>query len=519
MKKIPVLLCLLAVVAGFFSCQEKSLESGFEDQEQWSIYDYMVQKEDSFSSFLSILEKGGLTGTLSAYNPNGQGYTLFLPTNEAVAKFIAESGQYNSLEDLLNDAEYVGAISRYHVVNLAINSNDFPFGALPDYTLSGDFLTVSFVIETDTSYYKINNQAPVTKTNIELSNGFIHTIGQMLNPITFTTYGWLADHPGYTIFKAAIDMTGLQGTFDINCKENEDLRPFTLLVEHDTVFNKHKIYSVEDLANLVSPGNSNYTDTTNPLYNFVTYHALSENYFLDDFVEVNTNYTTCSEIPLNINGMGLEIKINQGKETFDTLINNLDTTFIDYITFNYDASNVLTQSGVVHFIDRVLKQQRPSRAIQTFEFWEEPLLNEYRLEAGTYLIEDPASLYAISWSGTDLFFVETGDEVSSAWGGDYLYIEGDFSISYKIPKLVQGNYTVFLGADAFNTQNALVEIYIDGQQTGGLLDLATGGSSAYPFARIELGTIDFLKYEEHTIEVRSLIPGRFCWDYIRFEPL
>ena len=55
---------------------------------------------------------------------------------------------------------------------MGINSNDFPFGALPAYTLSDDFLTVSFVIETDTSYYKINNQAPVIKPNIELSNGY-----------------------------------------------------------------------------------------------------------------------------------------------------------------------------------------------------------------------------------------------------------------------------------------------------------------------------------------------------------
>ena len=78
---------------------------------------------------------------------------------------------------------------------------------------------------------------------------------------------------------------------------------------------------------------------------------------------------------------------------------------------------------------------------------------------------------------------------------------------------------MFLGADAFNQMNALVEVYIDGKVMGGLIDLATGGSSAYPFTGIELGTIDFLKYEGHTIEIRSLIPGRFSWDYIRFEPL
>jgi hypothetical protein len=240
--------------------------------------------------------------------------------------------------------------------------------------------------------------------------------------------------------------------------------------------------------------------------------------FLDDFVDVVTNYPTYSEIPLNINGAGLDIVINKGKEIFDSIINPPDTTIIDYIGFYYDESNVLTQSGAIHFIDQILKQQRPSRAIQTFEFYEESLLNEYRMEDGTYLIEDTSLLDVIKWSGTDLFFIEEGEE-STAWSDDYLFVEGDFIISYKIPKIIQGKYTAFLGAEAYNGANALIEVYIDGKNTGRLFDLATGGSSAYPFARIELGTINFTKYESHIIEIRSLIPGRFSWDYIRFEPL
>ncbi len=124
------------------------------------------------------------------------GYTLFLPDNDAIQQFIDESDQFSTLDELLNDAEYVSIISRYHAVNMSINSNDFPFGALPAQTLSDDYLTVSFVIETDTSYYKINNQAAVIRPNIELSNGIIHLIGTMLTPITYTTYDWLSQNAG-----------------------------------------------------------------------------------------------------------------------------------------------------------------------------------------------------------------------------------------------------------------------------------------------------------------------------------
>ena len=520
MRRIVFFFILLVIIAGLYSCPEPPPPTpGFEDQEQMTIYDYIVSNDSLYSSFRSILEIGGVDKTLSAYNPDGIGYTLFLPDNNAVDKFIDQSDRFSSLADLLNDVDYLSELARYHIVNLGIDANDFPFGALPEYTLSGDLLTVNFVIEPDTSYYKINNQAPVVKTNIELSNGFIHIINIALKPITYTSYDWLEQNTDCSIFKTLIDTTGLAATIDINIKdETNESRPFTLLIEHDSVFNKQDIYSLEDLAELISPGRTDYTDATNPLYNFAAYHILTETMFLDDFVGIATNYTTYSEIPLFISGMDLDISINKGKDTFNIIIDPPDTVYIDYITFHYDASNVLTQSGAIHFIDQVLRQQPPSIAIQNYEFWEEPLLNEYRLEPGNYLIEDTSWLEVTYWSGADLSFVVTGDAESSAWGGDYLFMDGDFIISYTIPKIIQGKYTIYLGVEAYNPENALIEVFIDGKNTGRLIDLATGGTAAAPFARIEIGTITFTKYEIHNIEIRSLIPGRLSWDYVRFEP-
>jgi hypothetical protein len=97
-------------------------------------------------------------------------------------------------------------------------------------------------------------------------------------------------------------------------------------------------------------------------------------------------------------------------------------------------------------------------------------------------------------------------------------MDGDFSITYRIPKIVQGIYTVILRAETINSNNALVEVYVDGKNVGGLVDLSAGGNSNAPFEMRELGTINFVKYEEHEIEIRSLIPGRLSWDLLRFEP-
>ncbi|HLO58017.1 MAG TPA: fasciclin domain-containing protein [Bacteroidales bacterium] len=528
MKKLfySLFISICAIIGLAMSCDPDTIRIDFEDVEKQTIYDYIVQHKDTFSSFLAILEKSGLDKTLSAYNPNGDDYTLFLPTNEAIDSFIKDS-KYATLNDLLNDEDYIWYFSRYHVVNKGIDKNDFPFGAFSEYTLTDDYLAVSFIIEDDSSYYKINNQAPVIRPNIEVSNGYIHIVSRALTPITQTTYGWLAAHDGYELFKTAVDTTGLIGLLNINPKVDEETLPFTLFLEHDSIFYKRGIFSFTQLTNLISPGRTDYSNPLNPLYNWVAYHVLSENMFVDDFQGVSSNYSTYSDIPLSVDGMGIDIKINKGKEMFDTIVHSIgDTTFINYVGINYDASNVITQSGVIHFIDQILKQHPPSRALQTYEFFDRPTFTEYQTLPGTYLIEDSTLLNSITYSGSELNYIKYSEEdnPNGLWSTDCVQLDGDFTFNFKLPKIVQGNYTVYLQADFYspNKENAVVEIFIDGKKVGGTIDLSSdpqvNASSTNPIGTKEVGTINFIKYDSHTLTVKSLIPGTFTGDFIRFEP-
>lgn len=516
MRNIAYIFILLMVI-GSFSCKEDERDPVFKETNQLSIYDYLVENKEIFSSFLSILEKSGIDKTLSAYNPDGNGYTLFAPDNAAVQRFIDESPQFSSLTDILNDQEFAMSFSCYHVVNMSIRTNDFPFGAFSEPTLSDDYLIVSFVIDQDSSYYRINNQASVTKRNIETSNGFVHHIETALQPVTLTAYQWLEQNPALSIFKSAVDLAGLKPLIDFNLKVAKDQLPVTLLIEPDSIYNKRNIRSAGELAALISPGNPNYTDSRNNFYNYVAYHFLSGNYYIDDFVNRNTNYNTMSEIPLNIDGWGVDIAINPGKQVFDTIVYMGDTTIVNFIKILYDQSNVVTQSGAIHLIDQVMKQQVPTRASTYFQFYEEPLLNGYNQEKGEFLIEKN-TLNRIHWTGPDLFYVAGEVDENSASNYDYLMIDGDFTISYTIPKIVQGKYRVNLRAESFNATNSVLEVYIDNKKVGGMVDLSVGGTATSPFRNIALGTVEFSSYEEHDVEVRCLIPGRFLWDYIRFEP-
>jgi hypothetical protein len=344
----------------------------------------------------------------------------------------------------------------------------------------------------------------------------------MLTPITLNSYNWVKSNSSFSILAAAIDATGYKDIIDVNMKdENVKLRPFTILAAPDAVYKKVNINNFLDLANVISLGNTDYKNPNNPLNRFVGYHLLIDNVFLDDFVGRATNYNTFADIPLTINGVGLEIIINKGKEIFEKKVNPKtgDTTIIDYIGIDYDASNVITQSGAIHFIDRVMKTQTPSRAIVTYEFYDEPALELYRREGGSFLIENEALMRNTTWSGAKLFYVKSFDQAERAWSRDYLSIEGDFEISYRLPKIIQGKYEVFLHADGFGSQNALVELFIDGIKLGGLIDLTKGGNATNPYVRYKVGAIDFKRYAAHTVTIKTLIPGRLKWDYIRFEPI
>jgi uncharacterized surface protein with fasciclin (FAS1) repeats len=524
MKKIiPIVVVFITILMGHIACRKTEPgDVGFNDQDKYSIYSFMVANKDNFSSFLSIVDKGGIDVILSSYNTsnNSSGFTLFLPDNNAVDKFIRESGKYASLTDLLNDTEYVATLCRFHVLSARHITDEFPYGFFKELTLSDDQLSVN--IPKDSTRFFINNEAPVIRSNIKTSNGYIHIVGSVLKPITYTTYNWLEQKPGYSIFKAAVDLTGLKSLLDFNRKTDSNGNPFTLLVEPDSVYNKNKINILQDLVDSISPYDSDYTNPSNPLNKFVAYHLLDGSKGLSDFVKQNgvseRNYNTYAGIPLRITDVGLFCVINNGSAVFDTIIQNGDTTIINYTGFDYDASNMLTLSGSINIIDQVLTQVNMKKTRVDFKFVDgEPSFQKVRYIQGSHLIEDSATLKTLKWTGPEMYYVAQ-DWSSQAWDGDYLMInKGDFILTYTTPKVVPGNYDVWLRADVKSSANAFVQMYIDGISIGGVINLTTGSQTWDAFNPKNLGSINFAAYEQHVIQIKSLIPGIFKLDVIYFD--
>ena len=481
-----------------------------------SITEFIVNKADTFARFRDLMITGNLDKTLTAFNPHGDNYTLFLPTNEAFDRFISNSQKYNSFQDLLDDTAYVNELVRYHVVNMALRANDFPYGALPDTSLSGDLLSISYRSHGDTVMPIVNNNASLITYDIELTNGFIHIIDGVLAPIVFNNYEWLKQYPEYSIFTMALEMTGLSDTFTVRESNAKIINPpSSLFVEYDEIFNNEGIFTIDDLINIYSPDQQDFYSSSNGLYQFVAYHIMEGKVFLNNFEGQNTNYNTFSDLPISVDGTGLDIKINTGSKIFDTLISGNDTSVIDFIMINYNLSNIITKNGAIHFIQYIMEPYRPKPRQYIFQFYEDPVIFSASERPNTYEFEDPEELEKITWQGVKYIkYVKLGSS-SGYYSDDYLEIEGEFSITYEIPKILPGLYMLQITANADYYNNAFIQIFLDDKRVGGNINLTSGGS----YYTFNINAMNFINYEKHELRIQTLIPGRFTWDCVIFKPI
>ncbi len=501
------------------SCEESTPDRSFYEDEIVTITDYLKNHKETYSYFWQILEVAELRIPLTAYNPFGDRFTLFLPSDGAFEAFIAKMPEYTSFEDLLADVAYVRLLGRYHLVNKAFNTNEFPYGALPDTTASGDFLTVGFSSELDTTFYKINNVATIEAGNIEVANGFIHVINQVLEPNAYDSFEWLQKTEGFSIISGLLELTGLKDTMGIYRKTQAGeiiKNRYTVLAEHDSIYLRNGISSLDDLIDRYSSPGLSYDDPDNELYQLAAYHLLEGSYFLDEFIG-SSNYNTYANFPVQINA-GLEIRINTGADTFRIDVIEGDTSYINYISLYYQESNQLSKNGAIHMISEIMELFKPSRSQRTFQFYEEPQIFKVRNIYSIHEFVDVENFEIIKWTGPEsLYFVKAaGDRATNE---DYILIEDEFTIEYTIPKVIPGKYTVSLRTHAYSQNNASIQVYIDGQKLGGNLDLTAGGTSSNPYKIFNLGELEFSVYEEHLVFIQALIPGQFIWDYISFTPV
>lgn len=328
------------------SCDSESHDSHWFDEYPLTIGEYLKENSEEYSKFFRLLEESGLLITLCGYNPYGEGYTLFLPNNDAVDQFIQINRDYDDLEEILLDTALTNALTRYHTINKQIHTNEFPYGALNDTTLTGERLTIGFYTEGDHPLYKVNNVAPIVQSNLEMTNGYIHVISEVLQQSEISGYDWLQQQDHYSILAAAMELSGIR---DRLWWDN-----YTILAEHDSIYQRNGISTVEDLISRIATTGIPISDRSNSFFQFTAYHILRGDYYLNDLYLGEEDYRTLGDERVVID-VGMDIRINPGVDTFGMEISESgDTAVIDYIRLIWEECNRISQTGPLHSISDLL---------------------------------------------------------------------------------------------------------------------------------------------------------------------
>lgn len=345
MKKAVLTFAPVVLVLVMVACDQELSEHFEEDH--ISIAGFLENNCEQYSRFYSIAAQGDMMIPLRAYNPNGDGYTLFLPTDEAFDRYVERTEKYNSFGELLQDSGFVRTLGRYHVVNRRLHTSEFPFGPLPAKTATGNLIVIGFSTDLDSMVCRINNIAPLIEPDHFTVNGYIHVISEILEPVNYTGFEWLKQNPDYSILSDALEATGLTKKFGKNSR-------YTILAEHDSVFHNYGIHSIDDLkAKFDSPGTP-FTSWNSSLYQFAAYHVLKRRYFLSDFRWGTRKYATYSSAPVTMS-RGIDFMINPGTDTLAIEISESgDTTYFNYIRLLYQHSNILARRQAIHLISDIL---------------------------------------------------------------------------------------------------------------------------------------------------------------------
>lgn len=340
-------LALWVILLAFTTCSKTDpILPNWNDENLFTIGQYLDKNQNEYSKFYRILVEGKMLPTLYAYNPYGDDYTLFLPTDEAIDHFIQQNQKYGNLEELVKDTSFTKMLTRYHTLNRKTHTNEFPDGAFFDRTLTGERLVTSFSAIGDNQLIKINNVAPIIKPNLKMNNGYIHVISEVLQPVVISGYDWLQQQNDYSILAKAMELSGIKKKLTWN--------KYTLFAEPDSIYHRYGINNVEDLISRIATPGVALTATSNPFYQFTAYHILNGDYFLNDFYWGSKDYRTFIGVLITIN-VGMEFKINTGVDTYGTTISESgQVTVIDYIRPIPKGYNILTHNGPVHSISDLL---------------------------------------------------------------------------------------------------------------------------------------------------------------------
>ena len=220
-KSLASLLLLAGMTSGmlftFQSCKEDLSESDYAIAEKQTITDYLSENDD-FSLFKAVLDRVPLgrkegASPLSAVLSGRGNYTVFAPSNDAINAYLQSLG-LTSVDQL--DDEQASLIACSCIIDngdeSAYESAEFPtsVAAFGKSDLNDRTITCEQKVDetTNDTYYLLDGTSRVVKFDIELSNGYLHEMGDVIAPSNEMVPDLIKTADNMTVMGALLFATG-----------------------------------------------------------------------------------------------------------------------------------------------------------------------------------------------------------------------------------------------------------------------------------------------------------------------
>lgn len=253
-----------------------------------------------FTTLVAALDAAGLVETLNGEGP----FTVFAPTDDAFAKLPE-----GTVEALLGDIPTLTEILLYHVVSGRAAAAD-----VVNLTQAETVQGQPVVVSVNGSTVRVN-EARVTQTDIEGSNGIIHVIDSVILPPSMDVVGVAVSDGRFSTLAAAVQAAGLIETLQSD-------GPFTVFAPTDAAFAKLPAGTVDSLLADIPT-----------LTDILLYHVVPGRVVSGEVVGVDS--------ATSAQGASIDVSLNGG-----SVFLNGDSRVVE--------TDILATNGVIHVIDAVI---------------------------------------------------------------------------------------------------------------------------------------------------------------------
>ena len=477
---------LLLIVVLIFGCESEP-QLWKLDSEQQVITEY-VDTNPEFSEFSGILEATGLNSLLAVRGP----FTVFLPSNEYLQAYYTEKG-VSSYTDF--DEDFLEELALNHVIGHQIETGDIGLGAIREPNAIGDYIVSEF----QGADIILNKYSKIIKRDIRASNGVVHHIDKVLDPVTKSVFEVLAANPSFSLFTEGLVRTTLKDTLEQITFPYGDIMArtrFTIMAVADSTFNRYGITNINELINYFTDAPDSITYLDHEFYRYMEYHCLANTYYLSDLeTKLYPTITYDNNLFITVDD---DYKLNIDNDK-------------NYTKFVIEQCNYPGKNGTVHTVAGLLPTTLPKPQTITWETTDHFEIKESDFYGKHYKrwFDGQNTFPNIKWEGDYLLYYYKDHNAPQQMNWDCLSMSGWWWVEVTTPKIMKGKYKISGNIWANNIDYA---VYVDGVNTGLIKRSDPANTTTW-------AEVDWDKTERHKIKVVATSPGLLFWDTVIFTPI